>query len=56
MAAERSVKKAPGVVRNGSSAHTGVPLLDGYIAAHYEAVQQYGELTILRRRDLRRRQ
>jgi hypothetical protein len=36
---------------NGSSVHTGVHLLDNYIAAHYKAVQQYGELTILQRQD-----
>lgn len=34
---------------NGSSVHTGVHLLDDYIAAHYRVVQQYGELTILHR-------
>jgi hypothetical protein len=34
---------------NGSSVHTGVHLLDDYIAAHYKEVQKYGELTILQR-------
>ncbi len=34
---------------NGSSVHTGVHLLDDYIAAHYKAVQQYGKLTTLQR-------
>jgi hypothetical protein len=34
---------------NGSSVSTGVHLLDDYISAHYKAVQQYGELTILQR-------
>ena len=34
---------------NGSSVHTGVHLLDDYIAAHYKTVEQYGELTILQR-------
>lgn len=35
---------------NGSSVSTGVHLLDDYIATHYEEVQQYNRLTILRRR------
>ena len=35
---------------NGSSVHTGVHLMDDYIAAHYRTVQQYGEMTILQRR------
>ena len=34
---------------NGSSIHTGVHLLDDYIAAHYKTVQQNGKLTILKR-------
>lgn len=36
---------------NGSSAHTGVHLLDDYITAHYRTVQRYGNLTILQRED-----
>ena len=36
---------------NGSAVSTGVHLLDDYISAHYKAVQQYGELTILRRQE-----
>lgn len=35
---------------NGSSVSTGVHLLDDYISSHYETVQQYGTLAILRRR------
>ena len=36
---------------NGSSVSTGVHLLDDYIAAQYVAVQQYGKMTILWRRE-----
>ena len=36
---------------NGSAVSTGVHLLDDYISAHYRAVQQYGDLTILRRQE-----
>lgn len=35
---------------NGSAVHTGVHLLDQYIASQYMPVQRFGELTILRRR------
>ena len=34
---------------NGSSVHTGVHLLDDYIADHYKTVQQNGNLAILKR-------
>jgi len=34
---------------NGSSISTGVHLLDNYIAAHYSAVERFGEMTILKR-------
>ncbi|HEV2578221.1 MAG TPA: hypothetical protein VGU25_13515 [Acidobacteriaceae bacterium] len=35
---------------NGSSVHTGVHLLDNYIAQHYQWVKTFGEMTILQRR------
>jgi hypothetical protein len=35
---------------NGSSVHTGVHLLDNYIAQHYEWVKTFGEMTVLQRR------
>jgi hypothetical protein len=35
---------------NGSSVHTGVHLLDIYIAQHYQWVKTFGEMTILERR------
>jgi hypothetical protein len=35
---------------NGSSISTGVHLIDHYIATHYTPVEQYGKLTIMRRR------
>jgi hypothetical protein len=34
---------------NGSSVHTGVHLLDVYIAQHYRLVKTFGEMTILER-------
>lgn len=36
---------------NGSSTSTGVHLLDDYIWSHYQLVETYGELTILKMRD-----
>jgi hypothetical protein len=35
---------------NGSSVHTGVHLLDHYIAQHYRWVKTFGEMTVLERR------
>src|ERR1700761_7198226 len=34
---------------NGSSVHTGVHLLDDYIAQHYRLVKTFGEMTVLQR-------